>query len=197
MRVCFCACAYVLLRTYSCVPFYSAHVLSYLVRTYQALFSYVHTYLPCSTSSLPLQIQTATDRSTNSLVSIRLEATLPRLSCNVHSSAFLLLSRLLKNGEYIVQAGTVQGTHHTNKNERHGSIIVFAWTRLDLVHTSSFGLARPLSCDQPEPLTQGYYLRGRDSRQAFSHPGDALLSSPVFRPIGYRRKVIREALYWS
>ena len=71
---------------------------------------FVHPPLTCillPPSSFPLQIRTATDRSTNSLVGIRLDATLPRLSCNVHSSAYLLLSRLLKNGGYILEAAFV------------------------------------------------------------------------------------------
>ena len=69
----------------------------------------------CVRPSLSLQIRTATDRATNSLVGIRLDATLPRLSCNVHSSAYLLLSRLLKNGEYI--SGR-PGTHEKKKKKK-------------------------------------------------------------------------------
>ncbi|CAM9181313.1 unnamed protein product, partial [Ectocarpus fasciculatus] len=46
---------------------------------------------------LNVKVRTATDLSTNGLIGVRVEANLPRLSCNVHSSAYLLLTRLLKN----------------------------------------------------------------------------------------------------
>lgn len=49
------------------------------------------------------QVRTATDLSTNGLIGVRVEANLPRLSCNVHSSAYLLLTRLLKNGVFCVE----------------------------------------------------------------------------------------------
>lgn len=50
-------------------------------------------------SSLTIQIRTTTDRSTDGLVGLGLEASLPRLSFNLRSSAYLLLSRLLKKGK--------------------------------------------------------------------------------------------------
>lgn len=48
-----------------------------------------------------IQIRTTTDRSTDGLVGLGLEASLPRLSFNLRSSAYLLLSRLLKKGEMV------------------------------------------------------------------------------------------------
>ncbi|CAM9596346.1 unnamed protein product, partial [Ectocarpus sp. 12 AP-2014] len=46
---------------------------------------------------LNVKVRTATDLSSNGLIGVRVEANLPRLSCNVHSSAYLLLTRLLKS----------------------------------------------------------------------------------------------------